>query len=85
MGCGGRKLDRWRTLPKEEFEHKLTGFLARRGFDYETVRRTVRRAWANKANEPCPAAHALRAPRMNNKTKKARPNAKDQGAHVDEG
>jgi regulatory protein len=44
------KLDRWRTLPKEEFEHKLTGFLARRGFDYSTVRRTVRRAW-EQANE----------------------------------
>ena len=39
------KLDRWRMLPKEEFDHKLTGFLARRGFDYATVRRTVRRAW----------------------------------------
>ena len=43
--CGDSKLDRWRTLPKDEFEHKLTGFLARRGFGFDTVRRTVRRAW----------------------------------------
>jgi regulatory protein len=39
------KLDRWRTLPKDEFERKLSGFLARRGFSFDTVRRTVMRAW----------------------------------------
>ena len=39
------KLDRWRNLPEDEFAHKLSGFLARRGFGYATVRRTVQRAW----------------------------------------
>ncbi len=39
------KLDRWRNLPEDEFEHKLSGFLARRGFGYATIRRTVQRAW----------------------------------------
>jgi len=39
------KIDRWQALPKAEFEHKLTGLLARRGFGFDTVRRTVRRAW----------------------------------------
>jgi regulatory protein len=39
------KLDRWRNLPEDEFQHKLSGFLARRGFSFDTVRRTVQRAW----------------------------------------
>ena len=39
------KLDRWRNLPEDEFERKLSGFLARRGFSFATVRRTVQRAW----------------------------------------
>jgi regulatory protein len=39
------KLDRWRDLPEDEFTQKLSGFLARRGFGYDTVRRTVQRAW----------------------------------------
>lgn len=39
------KLDRWRDLPEDEFTHKLAGFLARRGFGFDTVRRTVQRAW----------------------------------------
>lgn len=39
------KLDRWRNLPEDEFERKLSSFLARRGFDFAAVRRIVRRAW----------------------------------------
>lgn len=39
------KLPRLRGLPQDEFEQKLGGFLARRGFDYETSRRVVQRAW----------------------------------------
>lgn len=39
------RLERWRQLPQAEFERKLSGYLARRGFDYETTRRIVRRAW----------------------------------------
>lgn len=38
------KLDRLRNLPEDEFAQKLTAFLARRGFDYQTARRTVQRA-----------------------------------------
>jgi regulatory protein len=43
--AAGSKLDRWRDLPEDEFERKLSGFLARRGFGFDTVRRTVQRAW----------------------------------------
>ncbi len=32
------QLSRWRALGKEELRRKLTDFLARRGFDYETIR-----------------------------------------------
>lgn len=39
------KIDRFRDLPQDEFERKLGAFLARRGFDYETARRAVARAW----------------------------------------
>jgi regulatory protein len=39
------KLSRWRDLPQEEFERKLSAFLARRGFNFETTRRAVQRAW----------------------------------------
>ena len=39
------KLDRWADLDKEEFDKKLMGHLARRGFAYAVCRATVRRAW----------------------------------------
>ena len=39
------KIDRFRNLPQEEFERKLGAFLARRGFSFETARRTVSQAW----------------------------------------
>ena len=39
------KLQRFRALPQGEFEQKLSAFLARRGFNFETTRRTVQRAW----------------------------------------
>ena len=39
------KIDRLRDQPQEEFERKLGAFLARRGFSFETARRTVARAW----------------------------------------
>lgn len=39
------KLQRLSALPQEEFEQKLSAFLARRGFNFETTRRTVQRAW----------------------------------------
>ncbi len=47
------KADRYRQLPREEFAQKLGAYLARRGFDYETVREAVQAAWqAVHADEP---------------------------------
>lgn len=37
------KLERWRSLPEQEFTAKASGFLARRGFSFEVVRRVLRR------------------------------------------
>ena len=39
------KADQYRNLSQPEFSRKLGGHLARRGFDYETVRETVDAAW----------------------------------------
>jgi regulatory protein len=39
------KADRYRQLPRQEFAQKLGAYLARRGFDYETVREAVQAAW----------------------------------------
>jgi regulatory protein len=39
------KADRYRQLPRSEFAQKLGAYLARRGFDYETVREAVTAAW----------------------------------------
>jgi len=39
------KADRYRQLPRQEFTQKLGAYLARRGFDYETVREAVQVAW----------------------------------------
>lgn len=40
------KLNRWRKLDRETFTKKVTGFLSRRGFNYEVVRHTRNRAWS---------------------------------------
>jgi regulatory protein len=46
------KADRYRQLPRQEFAQKLGAYLARRGFNYETVREAVQTAWqAVHANE----------------------------------
>ncbi len=39
------KAERWSQLEAQEFNAKLSGFLARRGFDYQTTRETVARIW----------------------------------------
>ncbi|HXF64729.1 MAG TPA: RecX family transcriptional regulator [Caldilineaceae bacterium] len=39
------KIERWQALPREEFDQKLMGFLARRGFGYGVCRRIAQRAW----------------------------------------
>ncbi len=36
---------RWKELEPQEFREKLTGLLARRGFDYTVTRETVKRLW----------------------------------------
>lgn len=36
---------RWRALPETEFKQKVVSLLARRGFGYDIVRQTARRAW----------------------------------------
>jgi regulatory protein len=47
------RADRYRQLPRQEFAQKLGAYLARRGFDYETVREAVQAAWqAVHADEP---------------------------------
>jgi regulatory protein len=40
------RLARLQGLPDDQFEQKLTAFLARRGFGYDIIRRTVRKASA---------------------------------------
>jgi regulatory protein len=39
------KLARWSTLHQDEFRKKSMGFLTRRGFSYDVVRRTCQKAW----------------------------------------
>jgi regulatory protein len=47
------KADRYRQLPRPEFSQKLGAYLARRGFNYETVREAVQVAWQTvHADEP---------------------------------
>ncbi len=36
-----KKLDRWQALPKLEQKTKIYGFLGRRGFDADTIRRVI--------------------------------------------
>ncbi|MDP1721878.1 MAG: regulatory protein RecX [Candidatus Gottesmanbacteria bacterium] len=36
-----KKLERWQTLPKIEQKKKIYGFLGRRGFDADTIRRVI--------------------------------------------
>lgn len=38
------KLDRWRSLEPEVFRKKITGFLSRRGFGYDTIRKVCQKA-----------------------------------------
>ncbi len=50
------KADRYRQLPRQEFAQKLGAYLARRGFDYETVREAVNAAWQQlHADEAAPS------------------------------
>jgi regulatory protein len=50
------KLSRWQTLPADEFNQKVSAFLARRGFGYATIRAVCRRA-RNEIDEASEADH----------------------------
>lgn len=43
--AGLRNLRKYRQLEKEEFRRKLSGFLARRGFNFEVITPVVERLW----------------------------------------
>lgn len=45
------KLALWQRLPADEFEKKLLGFLARRGFDFDTARGVLRKARSDHADD----------------------------------
>lgn len=42
-----KKLSRWQKLDELAFKQKLSGFLARRGFNYETIEAVFKRAWSD--------------------------------------
>jgi regulatory protein len=46
------KLGRWQDLEQAAFERKVMGFLARRGFGHDVVRRTMKRAWTEFGRQP---------------------------------
>ena len=50
------KLTRWQELPADEFNQKVSAFLARRGFSYATSRAVCRRA-RNEIDEASEADH----------------------------
>lgn len=39
------KMHRWRGLDQMAFRKKVMGFLSRRGFAYDTIRKTCKKAW----------------------------------------
>jgi regulatory protein len=43
--AAAKKVKQLRDLDWPEFQRKMTGFLARRGFSYEIIRPTVRKVW----------------------------------------
>jgi len=45
-------LRRVETLPFEQFQHKLMGYLNRRGFAYYLCRQTVQTIWNELQSEP---------------------------------
>lgn len=36
--AAARRVDRWRHLPEDQFRHKMSGYLQRRGFSYGVIR-----------------------------------------------
>ncbi len=50
--AGARRARALAALPHEEFHRRLSGFLLRRGFRYETTRSTVARLWREVSPGP---------------------------------
>lgn len=50
------KANRFRQLPQKEFVLKLSAYLARRGFDYQTIKEAVSAAWQSVQAEAGEAA-----------------------------
>ena len=46
-----RRAGSLKSLPKQQFRQRLSGFLLRRGFDYETVRKTVATLWEEQKGD----------------------------------
>ena len=40
-GLVSKKIERYRHLPKQELYQKLGGFLGRKGFDWETIKKAI--------------------------------------------
>jgi regulatory protein len=51
LRAAGRRALSLRALPDPQFRRRLSDFLRRRGFDYDTVRRTVEQLWRDVAEE----------------------------------
>ncbi len=56
LRAASRRATSLRDLSYDEFRRRLGDFLRRRGFDYDTVRRTVERLWRELAEERGAAA-----------------------------
>ncbi len=56
LRAASRRAASLRDLSYDEFRRRLGDFLRRRGFDYDTVRRTVERLWRELAEERGAAA-----------------------------
>ena len=49
-GLAKAKSEMWKEIDYPAFARKLGGFLQRRGFDYQVVRKVIRRIWDERAN-----------------------------------
>ena len=46
-----RSIRKWQGLDRDTFRKRLSGFLARKGFNYEAVSATIRKVW-DEIQEP---------------------------------
>lgn len=52
LAAARRQARRLAGLDYRSFQQKLSGYLARRGYDYETIRATVHRLWQERQEAP---------------------------------